>query len=97
MHFADLIVRQLRVVGLVEAEEMVAGPSTLPEHTPKETKRTMKAKAKAKQVRADEEVEEVDEEMVMQRRRIVARLMEKKIEVEMLWKEIEALQAMLEE
>jgi hypothetical protein len=33
----------------------------------------------------------------MRRRRILMRLMEKKIEVEILWKEIDALQGMLED
>jgi hypothetical protein len=93
-HFVDFVVRQLRVVGPVEVEEMVAGPSTLLEDTPNETKCMTKAKSKgkgkAKQIRAAEEVEDADEEMVM-------RLMEKKIEVEILWKEIDALQGMLED
>jgi hypothetical protein len=40
---------------------------------------------------------EVDEEVVMCRRRILMRLTEKKIEVEILWKEINTLQTMLEE
>jgi hypothetical protein len=79
---------------------MVAGSSTLPEDTPKERKRATKAKskgkAKAKELRTVEEVEDVDEGMVM-RRRIMTHLMEKKIEVEILWKEIEALGAMLDE
>jgi hypothetical protein len=72
---------------------MVVGPSTLPEDMPKETKRATKAKskgkAKAKEIWAVEEVEDVDEETVMCCRHILMRLMEEKIEVEILWKEID--------
>ena len=56
-----------------------------------------KGKKKSKSVREVEEVRELDDEGAMHRRRIATRIVEKKVEIEMLWKEIEGLEEMLEE
>jgi hypothetical protein len=88
--FTDFIVRRLQVVGPVEVGEMVVGPLKLPKDMPKEKRHVTKGKGKGKDVWAAKEAEEVDEEMAMCRQCILMKLMEKKIEVEILWKEINA-------
>ena len=77
----------------VKAVKPIAGPSKSPRPRSKEGK-------KGKKMSSNREVEEfrpMDEEEFMHRRRIVERIIDKKVEIEMIWKEIEALEEMLEE
>ena len=78
----------------VRAVDPIAGPSKLPRGKSKEVS---KGKKKAKSVREFRGLGETDDEGAMRCRRIAMRIVEKKVEVEMLWKEIEALEGMLEE
>ena len=60
-------------------------------------KEVSKGKKKAKSVWEVEGVREMDDEGVMCHQHITMRIVEKKVEIDMLWKEIEALEELLEE
>ena len=78
----------------VKAVEPIAGPSKSLRQRSKEGKKGKKKTTSNQEV---EEFRPMDEEEFMRRRRIVERIVDKKVEIEMLWKEIEALEEMLEE
>ena len=88
-----LVVR-IRPMRSIKAVEPVAGPSKSPKQRSKEGK---KGKKKTSSNREVEESRPMDEDEFMCRRCIVERIVNKKVEIEMLWKEIEALEEMLEE
>ena len=74
--------------------EPIAGPSKSPRTKLKEGS---KGKKRGNSVREVEEVGGMNDEGAMHRQCIATRIVEKKVEIEMLWKEIEALEEMLEE
>ena len=86
-------------MGPVEQVEDVEGPSKLLKESSKGKKWATKAKGKAKgkEVLVFKEEEGVDEERVMCCQRIALKLAEKKIDLEIICREIEALEAMMEE
>ena len=86
-------------MGPVEQGKDVAGPSKSSKESSKGKKRATKAKGKGKgkEVPAFEEDEAADEEWAMRRRRIAAKLAEKKVDLEIICREIEALEMMMEE
>ena len=78
----------------VKAVEPVAGPSKSPRLRLKDA---LKGKRKTKPTHEVDEFGPDDEERFMCHRRIVGRIVDKKVEIKMLWKEIEVLEGMLEE
>jgi hypothetical protein len=92
-NLACLVIR-IRRSRAVKDIEPIAGPSKSPRAKSREVSR---GKRRAKSAREVEEGGRSDEEGAMHRRRIATRIIEKKVEIEMLWKEIEGLEEMLEE
>ena len=86
-------------MGPVEQVEDVTGPSRISKESSKGKKWVTKGKGKGKgkEVPAFEEDEGIDGEWVMRRRCITAKLAEKKVDLEILCREIEVLEAMIEE
>ena len=78
----------------MKAIEPVAGPS---KSLRAKSKEGSKGGKKAKSNREVEEVRWVEEQEAMRCRCIATWIMEKKVEIEMLWKEIEGLEEMLED
>ena len=78
----------------MKAIEPITGPSKSPKTKSRETSR---GKRKAKPICEVEDIGPMDEEEFMRHQRIVERIVDKQVEIEMLWKEIEALEGMLEE
>ena len=79
---------------MVKAIEPITGPSKSPKIKLKETSR---GKRKAKLVCEVKDFGPMDEEGAMCRRHIAMQIIDKKVEIEMLWKEIKGLEEMLEE
>ena len=74
--------------------EPIPGPSKSPRTKSKEG---LKGKKRGNLVQEVKEVGGMNDEGAMHCRHIATRIVEKKVEIEMLWKEIEALEEMLEE
>ena len=93
--YLNCLVIRIRPSRAVRAIEPVAGPSKSPRGKSKEKKRA--AKGKSREVWVVEEMGRPDEDEAMRRQHIATQIVEKKVEIEMLWKEIEGLEEMLEE
>ena len=85
---------RIRAARAVKAVEPIVGPSKSPKGQLKGKKQA--AKGKSREVWVVDNIRTLDEG-AMHRRHIATWIVEKKVEIEMLWKEIEGLEEMLEE